>query len=60
MTRTICIAAVTALLTACSSMRDRPYDDEDLRARARSTSDAAAFMGYHGPMERHGEVGEKQ
>jgi hypothetical protein len=56
----ICLAAATALLTACSSVRNRPYDDEDLRTRARPDPEAAAFMGYHGPVDRQVPPGEKQ
>jgi len=58
MTRLLFIAATAAVLTACSSMG--PYDDADVRARARPTPDGAAFMGYHGRMERAGEVADKQ
>jgi uncharacterized lipoprotein len=60
MTRLIFIAAAVAVLAACSPLRDRPYDDANPRARARPTPDAAAFMGYHGPQERSGEVPDKQ
>jgi len=60
MTRLILIAAMAAVLAACSPLRNHPYDDADPRARGRPTPDAAAFMGYHGPQERSGEVPDKQ
>lgn len=58
MTRLLILAISTAaLLSACSPMRHQPYDDNDVTARARPNpaSKAAAFMGYHGPVEREGE-----
>lgn len=58
MTRILTYATVAVLLTACASQRHRPYDDNDVSARARpnATSNAAAFMGYHGRVEREGEA----
>lgn len=57
MNRILTFATVAVLLSACASQRHRPYDDNDVTARARPnpTSNAAAFMGYHGPVERQGE-----
>ena len=51
MHRLILILSAAATVGACASLRE-PYDDDDVTARARPTPNAAAFMGYHGPVER--------
>ena len=46
-----CLLAATALLAGCGNLQERPYgtldDDED-------TTNAAAFLGYHGPVHEDG------
>lgn len=48
MTKLLALTALAALLTACAGM-----DGGVEAARAEATRhDAAAFLGYHGPVER--------
>lgn len=55
----LALAAALMLLGGCSTAR-QPYDDEDVTARAsRPKPNAAAFMGYHGPMDSAGGNVEK-
>ena len=44
------VLAASVLLAACSPRVLRTHDD--LWGGAETTPDAAAFMGYHGPMDR--------
>lgn len=60
MHRLFALAAVAALAAGCMSLRDQPYDDDDLSARARPGGNAAAFMGYHGPVQGQAQPGETE
>lgn len=58
MNKLILLLAAALSVGACTSLRE-PYDDDDLSARARPTPNAAAFMGYHGPIDRTSSVSEQ-
>lgn len=50
MDRLLALATAAVLVTACAGLNNN--DPADVRTGGHATPTGAAFMGYHGPMDR--------